>query len=109
MGSDRFDIRWVGHCTPEDKIWGWYIDDSMQVSPSLPGRTKIFFCFWAVRGKTISIKQHQFYTFKIDNLVKKKIANRYQGISREDLINMWPSFYEDLHRRVIFETLSGDV
>lgn len=69
---------------------------------------KIAFCFWAVCGKTISIKKHVYRYGEMELLAKKKIGNGYKQITTEELCGMWPGFYDDLHRKVIFETLSFD-
>lgn len=107
--SDRFDIRWIGHCEPGNKIWGWYFDNAILEARKDIWRSKVCFCFWAVCGKTISIKPHTYRYHQMDELTKKKVGNGYTEISKDQLLVMWPEFHQDLHRKVIFEMLSSDM
>lgn len=108
MGSDRFDIRWIGYQETDKKIWGWYLDGLRSGESIDLWRPRSCFCFWAVCGKTISIKEHSYRLSHMEGLINKKVANGYRSMSTDELISIWPSFMEDLHRRVIFESLSSD-
>ena len=71
--------------------------------------TRECFCFWAVVGKTINMKKHLLMGDNMGYLEKKKQANKYQEIDESRLLDMWPSFREDLSNRYIFYMLSDSI
>jgi hypothetical protein len=109
MNNDRFQIQWIAHVMPGDKIWGWFLDaESANQSP--PHRRywglRNCYAFWAVTGKTITIKRHVMIGSALEDLQKKKLANKYQQITEQQLLTMWPTFREDLQARFIFSQLA---
>jgi len=108
MGSDNFNIKWIGYQENQNKVWGWFLDDAVIDERKGFWRYGTCFCFWAVCGKTISIKKRLYHRSELDRIICKKIDNGYKAINEIDLAGMWPSFRDDLHRKMIFETLSMD-
>lgn len=111
MSQNRFNLHWICYYEPEKKIWGWFTNPS---SDSQPDRRRQWglkdcYCFWAVCGKTISMNKHVMLPHNMDKLQDKKLANKYQAISEAELLTMWPSFYEDLHNRFVFASLSEQI
>lgn len=111
MTADKFELRWVCYYEPEHKLWGWFINPKELSSNEQLNRwgMKNCYCFWAVCGKTISLNKHLSLTHNMDRLQDKKLANKYQRISEDELIAMWPSFHEDLQNRFIFAKLSEQI
>jgi hypothetical protein len=109
--TPRFELRWVCYYEPEKKLWGWFLDkQSVDKSRGLnQWGIRDCYCFWAVCGKTISLNKHVIQPRNMDKLQYRKLANKYQEISQEDLLSMWPSFHEDLHNRFIFASLSEQI
>ena len=109
MNKNRFQIQWVAHVMPGDKVWGWLLD-SESVNQPPPHRRywglRNCYAFWAVTGKSITIKRHVMIGSVMEDLQKKKIANKYQQITEEGLLQIWPEFYTDLHDRFVFNQLS---
>lgn len=111
MVSTRFEIHWVCYYEPEKKVWGWFTDRQVETTDQFRRRWGIreCYCFWAVCGKTISLNKHVVLPHNMDKLQGKKLANKYQKISEDDLLTMWPSFHEDLHNKFIFASLSEQI
>lgn len=111
MIANKFEIRWIGYYEPDQKIWGWFINTS-ENNPNPHVRNwglRNCYCFWAVCGKTISINKHVMLPHNMDGLQNKKLANKYQQISEDKLLEMWPSFHGDLHDKFIFASLSEQI
>jgi hypothetical protein len=113
MSQNRFNIHWICYYEPEKKIWGWFTNPTSDSSQSERSRRqwglKDCYCFWAVCGKTISMNKHVMLPHNMDKLQDKKLANKYQPITEDELLTMWPSFHEDLHNRFIFASLSEKI
>lgn len=109
---NKFDIRWAGHYAPGNKVWGWFVDTEKAAAAQAANRywnNRESYCFWAVVGKTISLNKHTGGVWSVEQLEKKKLANQYQQITTEQLLDMWPDFYQDMHNRYIFATLSDRI
>ena len=103
----RYDIRWVGHCQYDnsDKIWGWFV----YKDPTAPNKTVTkSYAFWARTGKTPSFKSYTYGHWAMDRLVSVKKDRKYTEITVDDLLKLWPSFFEDIDNRFIFFMLVGD-
>jgi len=103
----RYDIRWVGHCQYDnsDKIWGWFIYNDPTADKKAVTKS---YAFWARTGKTPSFKVHTYSTWNMDKLVREKKDRKYNEITVEKLVGLWPSFFEDIDNRFIFFMLVGD-
>jgi len=108
MDESRFDINWVGYLETGDKVWGWFYDSQQAVEPM---HRRNIYCFWAVRGKTISINKHTHMSSNAinKNLSDAKVKNGYVSKSTSELIEMWPSFMTDLEHRFIWLKLSEKI
>jgi hypothetical protein len=111
--QERYPIKFICHYDAMDKVWGWILppqyDDTK--SPTYYGgaryQPKTAYAFWAVVGKIITVKTHQYYNKgSMHGLEKRKIANKYVEIPVEDLLARWPQFWEQLEQAVIFHKLS---
>jgi hypothetical protein len=91
MTKNKFSVVWVGYCEPLKKIWGWFghVDDnSIQKS----------YCFWSHLGKTVCFKNYNRHTSKshFDGIKDVKIKHGYIEIKVNDLVLIWPEFFNDL-------------
>lgn len=108
MEDRKFELRWIGYCEANNKVWGWLVD------PKSPGANNKYaakecYCFWSVVGKTISMNKHHYRTWEMEALEKKKVGNKYLQITEEQLMEMWPTFWGDFHNRFVFATLAGTI
>jgi len=108
MVKNRYKIEWVGRCVYDtsDKIWGWFTYNDPTVTDNLNHRYS--YVFWASTGKTIQFKKHEYREWSMGDLVCKKKARNYNKIDIVQMLNIWPSFYEDLDNKFIFFMLVGD-
>jgi len=107
MSDIRFNIRWVGHCEHNDKLWGWFTDLNQEV-PKYKVATR--YCFWGTRGKGLSMNSHpNSFGHSMTDIISRKKSNGYSAIEVNDLLNMWPTFYEDLERKFIWMKLSEQI
>jgi len=105
----RYDIRWVGHFNKDtsDKIWGWfYFHGSDKLTTEKPYHCYVF---WARTGKTPSFKKHVYNRYRIRQLEEKKMQGAYKKISVDELLTLWPTFYEDIEKKFIFHILADDI
>jgi hypothetical protein len=108
MEDRKFELRWVGYCEANNKVWGWFVDANKERGKSKYAQSECY-CFWSVVGKTISMNKHSYRSWDMEALEKKKLANKYELITQDQLIEMWPNFQEDLNNRFVFATLAGTV
>ena len=67
---------------------------------------QIAYAFWAVVGKTISIKSHAYYNKgSMHALERRKINNKYVDMPEELILERWPAFVEQLEQALIFHKL----
>jgi hypothetical protein len=90
----------------KDKLWGIIVSPTDMKSNRMYSFYSHFWCWWANPGKNLSIQKHKFNTTSIEVLNSKKIRNGYNPIDKEQLLEMWPDFFEQLHHKIIFEVLS---
>ena len=103
MAKKRFDIAWVGHCDHDDKIWGWFRDVAAD-------NQRYNYCFWAVRGKTISFTKYRTWeTSVIGTIQERKVKNKYRQLKMDELIDIWPDFMKDLENKFIWDKLSEKI
>lgn len=67
-----------------------------------------FWVWWANTGKTISVKKHMYNTYAIQRFINQKLANKYQEVDEQYLLELWPEFYDKLDCRMLFEVLKND-
>jgi hypothetical protein len=111
---DNYPVKFICHYEPMDKVWGWILPP--QYDKALPryspysstGREPhVAYAFWAVMGKAITVKTHQYYNKgSMHGLEKRKIANKYEEIAVDNLLARWPTFWEQLEQAIIFHKLS---
>ena len=104
MDHKRYEIKWLGRCQygTDDKVWGWFNYNDTQSTEQTNLRVAPRYYFWAHLGKTVQFKRHEGYYAQPDTVVKAKKAAKYQEIPVKDLVEIWPTFYEDLDRHFIF-------
>lgn len=99
-------LQFISYYQPSDKIWGWFTRESDQ--PTGQARKQWAYAFWAVVGKTISIKRHRIYGWsQMQALEETKVANKYMKLSEAELLQRWPSFHDDMDQRLLFLSLSS--
>ena len=92
-----------------DKFWGVLVlNDINAVKIGGKNFHKYFWCWWAQRGKSISVKKHLYNIYSISKYEKQKINNKYEPITTDKLLEMWPEFYNQLECRMLFEALKDD-
>lgn len=100
------------HCLylpTHDKFWGVLVlNDINAVKTSGRNFHKYFWCWWAQRGKSISVKKHLYNIYLISKYEKQKINNKYEPITTDKLLEMWPEFYNQLECKMLFEALKDD-
>lgn len=99
-------LTWIGYCEPTNKIWGSFYDvddNSMTKFGRYYGRRYVY-VFWAMVGKTISIKRHH-SEYYISSLIDAKLKNKYEIISEEKLLDIWPMVYEEIGSKLLFYKL----
>lgn len=106
MTHSNINFSWLGYCAAPNKIWGSFVDtNSAQVSRfgKFYGYRQIY-VFWATVGKTISIKRHgsEYY---ISGLIEQKLKNKYEIITVDKLLELWPNVHDELENRMIFYKL----
>ena len=116
MSADsKYLINYLCYYEPMDKIWGWlqpdvpapvYQDRRSYSSASYRGPKKAY-AFWGVIGKTVSIKEHHIHNKgNMHPFELRKIANKYEVMTPEALLERWPLFWEQLEQAIIFHKLS---
>lgn len=109
MSKNRYDIKWIGHFNhgTSDKIWGWFYfngsDTAIKIKP------EYCYVFWARTGKTPSFKKHQNSSRRMRLLEDVKLRGKYKKITEEDLLQLWPNFFEDIDKKFIFHILADDI
>ena len=107
---DDNELRFVSHYEPSNKIWGWFRSRRAEDghSPYLSDRRRPMevHAFWGVVGKTITIKRHAWRSH-LDHAKAKKLAGKYVEIDQERLLELWPTFWDDIDQRMLFLMLSG--
>ena len=108
---DDNQLMFASYYEPSHKIWGWFRSkraEDRRGSPYLSDarRPMEVHAFWGVIGKTITVKRHVWRS-NMNHVRDKKLAGKYEEISEERLLELWPMFYEDLDQRMLFLTLSG--
>ena len=109
---DRYPVKFICHYEPMDKVWGWILPP--QYDKPLPNayssswrEPHTAYAFWAVVGKTITVKTHHYHNKgSMHGLEKRKIANKYVEMPVDDLLIRWPTFWEQLEQAIIFHKLS---
>ena len=106
MINDRFEFKWIGYCDHNKKMWAWFTDNQQEVQNY---KTMTRYCIWGVVGKKLSINSHNCLNLAVYNLIRQKEHNGYVFISNETLLEMWPSFYDELERKFIWAKLSEQI
>lgn len=109
MNQNRYDLQWIGHFkkNTSDKIWGWFYFNGSDAN--VTNTREYCYVFWARTGKTPNFKKHYAFIMHMRQLEAKKLDGKYQRITEQDLLNMWPSFFEDIERKFIFHILADDI
>ena len=115
MSADsKYLINYLCYYEPMDKIWGW-------LQPNVPTPVnrdrsgygisdwrspKKAYAFWGVTGKTVSIKEHHIHNKgSMHPLELRKIANKYEVMTSDALLERWPLFWDQLEQAMIFHRL----
>ena len=95
-----FKFEWIGWMKTDtnDKVWGYFQND------------KLYYTFWGKRGKTLNFKKTPTSWFaddKLQSLQKTKRKKGYDEMSEQQMITIWPEFYNDLEMRLSFCVLAN--
>lgn len=91
------------HLPVMNKVWGWFVTKPLPSSYSDKYIHIPAWCYWGHVGKTINVTAVT--TGRCEYLSGSKTVDGYHSISHDELLSLWPTFYEDLHIRMIAETL----
>lgn len=104
-------FKFIGWCnkvecdgSKHDKIWGYFspTDDHEPYQ-------KVY-VFWGARGKknTIHFKADVF-DYNLGKLTDKKKDKGYRSINEAKLLEIWPTFYNDVEMKLCFDVLANKV
>ena len=98
----ELSFSYIGWCcetdskgSEHDKIWL-----AMQVGSK-------YYAAWGARGKTVNFKEHPYSSSLYD--VERSKRKKYDTISVQKLLEIWPNFYEDVESRLVFCTLANKI
>lgn len=109
--QDKYPIKFLCHYEPMDKVWGWILPPQPESPKNLYSSDwrgpHVSYAFWAVVGKTITVKTHSYYNKgSMHGLEKRKITNKYVEIPVDEMLQRWPGFWDQLEQAIIFHKLS---
>jgi len=99
----NFKFEWIGwmKTSTNDKIWGYFQND------------KLYYTFWGRRGKTLNFKQFPavgyYASEELEKLQYSKTKKGYDKMSEQQMLTIWPHFYDDLEQRLSFCVLANKV
>lgn len=117
--TSNTEFGWIGWCNEanHDKVWGYFYrptpeyDEWRKQNPyaeewRAPGYRNV--CrFWAARGKAMQFKGD------VDNWEFRRVRDskvgKYNQITPDKLIEIWPTFEEEMRLKLSFEVLAGNV
>lgn len=94
-----------------DKIWGYFL------RPTPEAETKTWITktwghncciFWGRRGKAMQFKADT-TGYSLDKLREGKLKKGYKQISRDKLLEIWPTFIEEAEAKLMWDVLSGKI
>lgn len=103
----RFKLGWIGYCEYNHKVWVWFTDSQQELT-----RYSSFtrYCIWGVIHKKLSINSHYLIPNpSVNDIRRKKEQNGYKSITIDELLIMWPDFYNELERKFIWAKLSDQI
>jgi hypothetical protein len=104
----RYELRSLYHLPEQQKLWGWFVTHPATVGGLQRRWSTRTWCWWAHVGKTITVRdQGRSGHSHISNLESRKKRNGYTQITTAQLMEMWPSFLEDMDQRMLFELLAN--
>ena len=113
--ADDYEINFVSWYEPSNKVWGWFTTKQAQTllvngdTAKRVKRPREVFAFWAVIGKTITIKRHRPWQNNMDWLKRKKIEGKYVEITPMEFDALWTTFSDDIDQRMMLLRLSGEL
>lgn len=100
-------IGWSQEGT-SDKIWGYFL----RPTPAVAWGTKDWgwncCIFWGRRGKAMQFKA-DVTGHELDKLRGSKLNKGYERISRDKLLEIWPTFIEEAEAKLMWDVLSGKI
>lgn len=107
--TENHHLVFVSYYESSNKIWGWFAPRDQQWRRSAH-RSNVraahdIFAFWAVVGKTITVHRHR-WRGNINQTKAKKLAGKYEEIDQLRLSQLWPSFFGDMDRHMLWLSLS---
>lgn len=110
--SDDFGFIGWNNIDNHDKVWGYFLrpSDTDKEQKKKYGFAYDINCvvFWAARGKAMQFKASN-ENYDLHKLVRSKIKKGYQSIEPAQLLEIWPTFNEEMKLKLTFEILSGKV
>jgi hypothetical protein len=102
--NDSVNFGFIGWNTVgnSDKVWGYFSIGN------IPMRYENCYIFWGRRGKTMNFKSDRVGE-KVWRLEDSKREKGYKSITFEKLLEIWPTFQDDLQTRLSFCTLASKI
>jgi hypothetical protein len=105
----------IGWCKEDnhDKVWGYFYrptDVGNKMFYPWPTKEYGWNCciFWGRRGKAMQFKADVTGS-DLNKLVSTKLRKGYNQINQSKLIEIWPTFDEEMTMKLTFEVLAGKV
>lgn len=95
-----------------DKIWGYFLRPT-PVDPTSNWwvtKTRGYNCciFWGRRGKAMQFKA-DVTGFELEKLTATKLKKGYVKITREKLLEIWPTFIQEAESKLMWDVLAGKI
>jgi hypothetical protein len=88
-----------------DKVWGYcFLADEGQMTPRSGQKV---FVFYGATGKAFTVKQHE-QSWELINLKQSKERKGYRQIGTDDVLALYPNFWDDMERKLTFVILADD-
>ncbi len=99
-----------------DKVWGYFLRPTeTPIKGKInywykPSKEQGWNCcvFWGRRGKAMQFKA-DVTGYKLNNLKLSKIKKGYVEIDEKKLLEIWPTFMDEMQLKLSFEVLAGKV
>jgi hypothetical protein len=104
MVKSKFNIMWVGYCEPMNKVWGWFSHTDSESNQK-------YYCFWSHMKKTICFKSYNRFSNKtmFNGIRDIKVKNGYTEVKINELVLLWPEFFNDLESNFLSDKLKEKI
>lgn len=105
-------FKFIGWCSEanHDKIWGFFDNGPPEVNGVYHSVQRVYI-FWGARGKKNTIHfKHGVYDQELKKLRDQKVYKKgYREINKDQLLKIWPTFFDDVDMKLCFDVLANRV